>query len=475
MAKRLPILFALVVFLLSLGVTGAVWQNARANLERALQIEFDFQARQTARQIARRLATYEQVMRDVRAHLLGNVVVDQSAFAEFIDGMRLAHTYPGIQGIAIAELVPADQLAAHQRAMQQQGFADYAIRPTGPRMLYSSITHIEPHTGKNARAIGFDMLTEPARRDAMQAARDSGEPTMSGKVTLVQESDARPHAGVVLYLPVYRRGAAIDTMAERRTALVGWVGAPFRMDDLMAALGSERFSDLMLDIHDADNGAASTLYRSSPAAQLGTSQFSQVQRLRVAGREWVLHIASAPAFERRLDRQQPILIALAGSATALLLAALVWLMASGRDRALTVARQMTMQLRESEFRWKYALEGAGDGVWDWDNRTNAVYHSQRWKRMLGYDEGEIEDSLQAWRRLIHPDDWAAAEQAQLAYLRDDTQAYVAQFQMRCKDGSWRWILSRAMAASRDQEGRLLRTIGTHADITAAKTTELALL
>nr|WP_246299102.1 PAS domain-containing hybrid sensor histidine kinase/response regulator [Desulfolutivibrio sulfodismutans] len=151
----------------------------------------------------------------------------------------------------------------------------------------------------------------------------------------------------------------------------------------------------------------------------------------------------------------------------LLLAAFIG--ATGRTR-----RKNEALLRESEARWQYALEGAGDGVWDWDVQTGAVNLSRRWKEMLGFAPAELPDTYETWQNLVHPDDLAMAEGRLTAHIRGETPDYTAEFRMRCKDGSYKWILDRGRIVARDDTGQTQRMIGTHADISSLKTAQEAL-
>lgn len=135
----------------------------------------------------------------------------------------------------------------------------------------------------------------------------------------------------------------------------------------------------------------------------------------------------------------------------------------GRD--ITEKKLAEEELKISEQRWKFALEGAGDGVWDWNPTTNEVVFSRQWKTMIGYEEDEIRNDFVEWKERVHPDDLPAAMAATMAHLEGRTPGYTSEFRMRCKDGSWKWIRSRGMVTSRDSQGRPLRVIGTHKDIT----------
>ena len=135
----------------------------------------------------------------------------------------------------------------------------------------------------------------------------------------------------------------------------------------------------------------------------------------------------------------------------------------------TVERRRALaDLLQSEFRWQFAVEGAGDGLWDWDVPTSTVFFSTRWKEMLGYTEDEIGNSLDEWSTRIHTDDKAQTMAAVQAHLDGATPYYSNEHRVCCKDGSWKWIFDRGLAVQRDAAGKALRVIGTHSDITERK-------
>jgi PAS domain S-box-containing protein len=136
--------------------------------------------------------------------------------------------------------------------------------------------------------------------------------------------------------------------------------------------------------------------------------------------------------------------------------------------------QVQEQLAESEFRWKFAVEGAGDGLWDWNLADNTVFFSTVWKQMLGYSNDEVGNRVQEWEQRLHPDDQATSMAAIRAYLDGRTSDYVSEHRLRCKDGSYKWVLDRATVVSRSADGSPLRLIGTHSDITARRSLQAAL-
>ncbi|MDQ8153592.1 MAG: PAS domain S-box protein [Gemmatimonadota bacterium] len=147
----------------------------------------------------------------------------------------------------------------------------------------------------------------------------------------------------------------------------------------------------------------------------------------------------------------------------------------GLNRLERRRRDATARLRESEFRWKFAIEGAGDGLWDWDVRAGTVFFSRRWKQMLGYTEHEVGATLHDWTSRVHPDDLDGAQEALRLHLADATPTYFSEHRVRHRDGSWLWVLDRGVVVQRDPDGQSLRVIGTQSDVTARRRIEQDLL
>jgi two-component system, NarL family, sensor histidine kinase UhpB len=139
-------------------------------------------------------------------------------------------------------------------------------------------------------------------------------------------------------------------------------------------------------------------------------------------------------------------------------------------RDITLRKETEAALRESEERLMLAFAGAQEGVWDWNLETGAVVYSARWKEMLGYVDNDIEPHVSAWERLLHPDDQPRAQQVNEGVARGD-RAYEGEFRLRHKDGRYVSVLSRGYPVRRDQNGPVVRIVGTHFDLTERKQAE----
>jgi diguanylate cyclase (GGDEF)-like protein/PAS domain S-box-containing protein len=132
-------------------------------------------------------------------------------------------------------------------------------------------------------------------------------------------------------------------------------------------------------------------------------------------------------------------------------------------------------LQESENLWKLAMDSTGDGVWDWDISTGIENYSRRLLEMYGFDPGELDERVTTLDGRTHPDDLERMESDRRAHFEGLTPTYYNEHRVRCKDGSWKWVLSRGMVISRDTRGRPLRMIGTHTDISKRKSAEALIL
>jgi PAS domain S-box-containing protein len=137
---------------------------------------------------------------------------------------------------------------------------------------------------------------------------------------------------------------------------------------------------------------------------------------------------------------------------------------------ITRRRQSEEALRASEERWKLALQGSNDGIWDWNIKTNKVFYSVRWKEMLGFEDHEIANERDEWAKRVHPDDINKVMQTIQDHLAKKTPFYTSEHRVLCKDGTSKWILDRGQALW-DEAGNPVRMVGSHTDVTDRKRAE----
>jgi PAS domain S-box-containing protein len=143
----------------------------------------------------------------------------------------------------------------------------------------------------------------------------------------------------------------------------------------------------------------------------------------------------------------------------------------GLNRDISLERKTEAALHLIEERWQLALEGNNDGVWDWDITTGHFFYDTRYSVMLGFALGELPTHYAAHHKLVHPDDRAEFEASNQAHLMGAVSYFQHEHRIQSKSGDWIWVLDRGKVVSRSTEGRPLRMVGTHTDITARKQLE----
>jgi len=138
---------------------------------------------------------------------------------------------------------------------------------------------------------------------------------------------------------------------------------------------------------------------------------------------------------------------------------------------ITDRKQAEVALRQNEALWRLALESAGDGVWDWNLTTGEEFLSRSIKAMFGFDDADLANHVSALDRRTHPDDVAQMAADRQAHFDGATPVYRNEHRVQCKNGSWKWVLSRGVVIARDSTGQPLRMVGTHTDITELKQAE----
>jgi diguanylate cyclase (GGDEF)-like protein len=340
--------WTLLILLVGFLITGLLVRYTQLDREKQVQSYFDFRVRNAVMLITTRVHAYQQVLFSTAGLFQASNNVGRNEFKIFANAQLLSENYPGIQGVGYSLIVPPAQKNSHIASVRAEGFPNYNLRPEGPRDLYTSIVYLEPFSDRNLRAFGFDMYSEPVRHAAMQKALDSDQAAVSDKVTLMQEAGKDVQAGFLIYLPVYRNGRPHSNVIERRENALGWVYAPFRMNDFMSGVLGERGNDLSIEIFDGDTTSPNALmYESNMVAVDSSAKFAnmvQVQRIELLDQVWTLKAYPNASLMSRVYSNRPELFAAVGVPISVLLALVVWLLLSSRQLALKHAEDLDTTL-----------------------------------------------------------------------------------------------------------------------------------
>ncbi len=291
---------AVIVLAIMLLITALAFLQVRHLIDAGARRQFAAACDSMAIKVQERLTAYALLLQAGKGLFAASESVERGEWKTFVAACKAGETVPGYQGIGFCLRISPQDLESHTAKIRAEGFPDYEVRPPGPRDFYSSIVYLEPFEGRNLRAFGYDMFSEPVRRDAMQRAMDTGTATLSGKVTLVQEDGRDVQAGSLMYVPVYRNGATVQTVAQKREALIGWVYSPYRMKDLMLGImadwktGAGKSTDLR--VYDGDAADPAHLLLDSTADKPlppGSNMFHEQRTLDFNGRHWLMDFHGA--------------------------------------------------------------------------------------------------------------------------------------------------------------------------------------
>lgn len=289
---------AIYVLFAGFALTALISYNSYRNVEKQEKEEFITACKEIELKIATRLRAHALILRAGSAHFGVSDTVTRDEWKKFIELSKIEDNLPGILGVGCSLIIPPNKLDKHIRQIQNEGFPDYKVYPEGKRDIYTSIIYLEPFSGRNLRAFGYDMFSEPVRRKAMELSRDNDVAMLSGKVGLVQETNDDIQSGTLMYVPFYKPGMPANTVEERRSAIVGWIYSPYRMDDLMEGIlgpgDKTEENKIHLQVYDDSLSTNLLLHDSEPSATVKISSSSNRTLLipvEFNGKKWILYFA----------------------------------------------------------------------------------------------------------------------------------------------------------------------------------------
>lgn len=326
----IPFVVAGVGLLISL--VAAVWVGRETRARNHLRFESEVERARTS--IGRRMDLYIASLRSGAGLFAASDSVSAREFAAYVSRIDLKRQYPGIQGIGFSRRMTAQGRPVVEAFAQQEYQRPFKVWPEQPpRNEYHAILFLEPRDPPNLAAIGYDMFTEPVRREAMERARDEGRAAASGKVTLVQEIDpAKRQAGLLIYVPVYEGGDVPATLEARRDKLLGFIYSPFRAGDLLEGIFGDLHGVVDIEVYDGASAQASSLLFHRHQPHSGDA-LEETRQLVVAGRPWTIVFRSRPGFADGRGGGVAWWVFAAGAAVSLLLFVLTHAESRARHRA----------------------------------------------------------------------------------------------------------------------------------------------
>ncbi|MCB1097483.1 MAG: CHASE domain-containing protein [Verrucomicrobiae bacterium] len=338
----------------SLFITLLAWWVSSNFSEELAAKQFDASVREMISNIDHRMDLYEQALWGGVGLYSASDTVTRSAWKHYIDSLKIANTLPGIQGIGVAPNLKGEDRDAHENCVRSDGFPDYRISPESERDRCAPVTFLEPFDWRNQRAFGYDMWSNDVRREALARAGDLGIAATSGMVRLLQETGEDVQNGFLTYVPLYDNGLPVNTVEERRQALRGWVFAAFRAKNMLQGALDGYEDAFHIQIFDApDVETAALLFDSDPergdsgGQQDDSSLRSTTRNLTIQGRSWTLRVQTEKFFQEGMRPILPWVIAIGGIIVSVLLFVLMLFVYGLKERASSIAAEMTRELEES--------------------------------------------------------------------------------------------------------------------------------
>ena len=444
----------------------------RLQQERVAEDAFSTHVDHAQEDIRERLTTYTEALRSAVSFLNASQQVERARWTAFADTLDLPRRYPGIDGLGVVLPVSPEQTAAFLETVRGDGAPDFTLHsisgaPTQAGNDHYVLTYLAPLSGHHS-ALGLDLATEAKRREAADAARDSGDARLTTQIDLQRDRETQP--GFLLYLPVYRKDAPIATMAERRAALQAWIAAPLITEQFFTGILGARRETLSLYFFEGSQTDPNHLLYTTAAHPTGRlPNFREVHSLELAGQKFTLGWTHGGKFV--VPHQSPLMwLAVSFAVATVLLVGWLLNLQNFREQAEALVTERTAALQGSQANYRALSEASTSGIWQLNNHGETEYINRSMCQMLEIDHPD-ELIGRTYHRFFSP---SSLETIQREYLKRPYNIISTyEVELLGQRGGRREAMVGG-APLFDPQGKLRGVIGTFTDITALKQTEAAL-
>lgn len=324
---------SLIVFLMMMVLIGFSWRTATRSVETARTEAVEEHARIIETNLRQQLKLYDSALTSTIGLFQTSEEVSRADWRRFVQALDPPKRFPGVLGIGYTEVVRAEDKPRFETDVRAEGFPSFEIFPADPaRELYTPILYLEPFTATNQRAFGYDMYSQPVRREAMHIARDTGEPTLSGSVQLIQDNATGTTPGILLYLPHYRKDVPAETTEQKQSSLVGYAYAPIRSIDMFPIIFANSDASYNTEITDVTSQESASIY--THYQDKGSFTWTYESTIDIYGRRWRIAHGVRPEAIAEALRERPRSVLIGGTIFALVVATIVFLLLQRRTRYL---------------------------------------------------------------------------------------------------------------------------------------------
>ncbi|MEJ6006424.1 CHASE domain-containing protein [Paucibacter sp. AS339] len=481
-----PLRRARIVLLLGLLLNGLLLHYQIASIYSLSQVRFDRLAAGLEDDLRRRFEHPSHGLRALAAHYAASLSLRRDEFANFVQANRPPIEFSAINSYGFIEKVPREELDNFVHLQRGSGAPGFEVKGDTPGDTLYIVKYIEP-LAQNRALLGQDLSAEPVRRAAVELAFRSGQPTLSGPITLDNKGETA--TGFLYLLPLQFSGANTSTEAQRIEGTAGLLFAPIVLDNLMEGIGAGIQGLLDFELFDGPPGKAQglvfELYKGlGPGGRtkvkseqdLHQRMFYSDRSLFIGGRELGLRLSTTTMFATLAAESRPIWIGLGGAAMSLLAAAIVYLLSIGRARAETLADEMTVDLRRATATAEAALRDHGfmldtlnqhSLVSMADAQGRLIYANDEFCRVTGYPR---EDLLGRDHRVVTPLPESEPELKKGSAMLAQGQIWSSVVGYSNRQGEPFWV-KLTVAPCLDEQGKVERYVAIQTDISTQKQLE----
>jgi signal transduction histidine kinase len=329
------------------------WQAARQTLQTDITMAAHARAEVAVQSLREHMVAYEQIMRGSIGLFQSSEQVTLTEWQQFINTFNIDERYAGVRGIGFVQILKTEELPAVAQFMAGQGVNDFKIIPEEPtREEYAATLYIHSLESQAGPMYGYDMYTDPLRRQTMLRARDTGDIAMTPRVELIADQH-RDRFGFGLFAPHYNNALPHATLAERQAALEGYVFASFRNNVFFKnIIGADKLGDNMAFYVAARyKGEGQAMYKSPTYDRLsqGPHTTSVTHQIELYGQTWDLRfVFDTHKLVSRVQLSRPSGVVFFGVFSALLIATIVFLLIRARSHDLNAQKERAVELAKDE-------------------------------------------------------------------------------------------------------------------------------
>jgi PAS domain S-box-containing protein len=443
-----------------------VSENVRAREEARLTSA----VRDVTEQVDRHLTDVTHVLWGVRGLFVASSKVRPEEWNLFLDSVEYSDKYTGFRDLGFALRVPATNLATHVERQRRDVRPDYKINPLREREEYFPIIFLRDQEAGNVASLGWDPYSNPARRDAMDEARDSAEPVATPPIPMARPNGEFSLTGQIVYFPVYRGAVQPPTVEERREKLVGFVFASFIPENLWKTIFPHDDNRLLdIDIFYGRNASNGKLvYESKATHPQPASAHSLIAErpLRYFAQSWVIRATTRPKFGAGHERFFPALAVICGVGLSFTLFTLSVVDARGRNALQREKEHLAVTLRS-----------IADGVIATDTDGKIVIFNNAAETITGWSQlTAIARTIQEIFTIVDEHTRQPLKTTAEQILEDESKAAecARTVILLARDGAER-VIAKSAAPIRDAKGRIVGAAVVFRDITEKRRFESELL